>query len=184
MPKRKGQKRKPEIRKELARLKPAHKVFALTYLANGNNGRAAYKEAFPSASRSDDVTDVMASRLLRADQVKAFIAERERVILAAAEATATEAMEVITRTIRLDPRLLIDKREGPNKGKPLPLEEWPDEVALVVKSIKQDGTVVFYDKMRAAELIAESHGKIKKKLDISLAFDHVKYLADLSRGKE
>jgi hypothetical protein len=170
---------KPKQKKTSAGLKPAHKVFALTYLANGNNARAAYNEAFPR-KREDNVTDAAASRLLGSVKVQEFIQLRAEKTLAVLEATAEEAMAVISRVLRIDPRLMLDKATG----LPLPMKDWPEDVALVVKSIKADGTVVFYDKMRAAELIAESHGRIKKKLDISLAFDHVKYLADKSRPKE
>lgn len=165
-------------RKPLAGLKPAHKVFCLAYLANGSNAREAYTEAFPNPRRGQGSTDTCAWRLLKKVEVQAFIAARLARIERAVEATADEAMEVISRTLRLDPRLLLDE-----KGKPKPMQDWPDEVALVVKSVKADGSVVFYDKMRAAELIGESHGRIKKKLDISLAFDHVKHLADKSRPK-
>lgn len=164
-------------------LRPQHKLFALVYMGNGNNARLAYNEAMPG-KRRDSVTDACASRLLSSAKVKAFIEAQTVRFLRAAEATAEEAMEVITRTIRVDPRLLIDKRDGPNKGKPLPLEDWPDDLALVVKRIKANGEVEFYDKMHAAELIAESHGKIKKKLDIAVTFDHVAYLAELSKPKK
>jgi len=150
----------------------------MIYLANGNNARAAYDEAMPG-KRKAAATDACASRLLHSAKVKAFIEAHTAKTLRAIEATAEEAMAVITRALRLDPRLLFDKATG----LPLPMKDWPEDAALTVKSIKADGTVVFYDKMRAAELIAESHGKIKKKLDISLAFDHEKYLADKSRPK-
>jgi phage terminase small subunit len=160
-------------------LKPQHKLFAMLYLANGGNATAAYNQVFPG-KRKPAVTHAAASRLLSLVKVKAFIAERGESQLRAAEATAEEAMAVITRTLRLDPRRLLEKKSG----KLLPMQLWPDDVALVVKVIKNNGDVVFYDKLHAATLIAESHGKIKKKLDISLAFDHVKYLADKSRPTE
>lgn len=158
-------------------LKPQHKLFAMIYLANGGNATAAYDEVYPG-KRKPNVTHAAASRLLSLVKVKEFLAQRGERQLQAAEATAEEAMQAITRTLRLDPRLLLDA-----KGKPLPMQLWPDDVALVVKKVKADGSVEFYDKFRAAELIAESHGKIKKKLDITLGFDHVKYLADKSRPK-
>lgn len=160
-------------------LKPQHKLFVMIYLANGGNATAAYNEVYPSNTRKAESTNMAASRLMSLDKVKAFIEAKGARQLQAAEATAEEAMAAITRTIRLDPRLLLDK----TTGKPLAMHEWPDDVALVVKSVKANGDVVFYDKLKASELIAESHGKIKKKLDISLAFDHVKYLADKSRPK-
>lgn len=159
-------------------LKPQHKIFALTYLANGGNATAAYNEAYPSTTRKPNVTHVNASKLLSSAKVKAFMLERGQKTLRTLEATAEEAMEAITRTIRLDPRAMLNA-----KGEPLPMKDWPDDVALVVKGIRKDGSVQFYDKLRAAELIAESHGKIKKKLDIAVTFDHVAYLASKSRPK-
>jgi phage terminase small subunit len=159
-------------------LKPQHKLFAMLYLANGGNATAAYNEVYGPGKRQPQTTHVVASRLLSSVKVQAFIASKEHTALQAIEATAEEAMAAITRTLRLDPRRLLDAA-----GKPLAMKDWPDDVALVVKKVKDDGSVEFYDKMHAAELIAESHGKIKKKLDISLAFDHVKYLADKSRPK-
>lgn len=173
----------PKERRHTRPLKPQHKLFAMLYLANGGNATAAYREVFPSKTRGVRSTENAASRLLGSDGVKAFIAGKETKALQAIEATAEEAMAAITRTLRLDPRLMLDKQPGPNYGKPLPMIDWPDDVALVVKGVKANGDVVFYDKQHAAELIAESHGKIKKKLDITLAFDHVKYLADKSRPK-
>lgn len=158
-------------------LKPQHKLFAMLYLANGGNATAAYDEVYPG-KRKPETTWANASRLLSLAKVKAFITSRGERQLQAAEATAEEAMAAITRTLRLDPRLLLDAA-----GKPKHMKDWPDDVALVVKKVKANGDVEFYDKMHAAELIAESHGKIKKKLDITLAFDHVKYLADKSRPK-
>jgi len=158
-------------------LRPQHKLFALIYLGNGNNARVAYNEVF-AGKRKDSVTDACASRLLSSAKVQAFIEAKTAKVFGPVEASAEEAMEAIARTLRLDPRRLY----GPD-GKLLDLKDWPDDLALVVKSIKADGSIVFYDKLRAAELIAESAGKIKKKLDISIAFDHVKYLADKSRPK-
>lgn len=159
-------------------LKPQHKVFALTYLANGGNATAAYNEAYPSSTRKPEATKACASRLLSLANVKAFMAQRGERILQQQEATAEEAMAAISRTLRLDPRRLLD-----GAGKLLDMKDWPDDVALVVRKVKPDGTIEFYDKLQAATLIAESHGRIKKKLDITLAFDHVKYLADQSRPK-
>lgn len=170
--------KKQPKKRQPAGLRPADKIFALVYLGNGNNARQAYNEAFPNPKRADASTDAQASKLLSSDKVQTFLAARLARIERAAEATADEAMEAISRTLRLDPRLLFNE-----KGEILPIKDWPDDVALVVKKVKPDGSVEFYDKFRAAELIAESHGKIKKKLDISLAFDHVKYLADKSRPK-
>lgn len=158
-------------------LKPQHKLFALLYLANGGNAAAAYREVFPGV-KTAGAARACAARLLAKANVQTFIegkvAKREQ----AAEATAEEAMAAISRAIRLDPRWLLDK-----DGKPLLMKDWPDDLALVVKKVKANGDVEFYNKMHAAELIAESHGKIKKKLDITLAFDHVRYLADKSRPK-
>jgi hypothetical protein len=171
-------KKKPAKRQ--AALKPQHKIFALIYLANGGNATAAYNEAMGGAGkRTEASTHQCASRLLSSVKVQAFISAQGAKVLRAVEATAEEAMAAITRTLRLDPRLLLDEA-----GKPLAMHLWPDDVALVVKGVKANGDVIFYDKMKAAELIAEAHGRIKKKLDVSLTFDHVKYLADKSRPKE
>lgn len=159
-------------------MSPKHKIFALIYLANGGNATAAYNEAFGPGTRQPQTTHVNASKLLSSAKVQTFIATQTAKTLQAIEATAEEAMAAITRTLRLDPRLLL----APN-GKPLDMKDWPDDVALVVKGVKANGDVIFYDKMKAAELIAEAHGRIKKKLDVSLTFDHVKYLADKSRPK-
>ena len=157
---------------------PRHKVFALLWLSNGGNATAAYNEAFGPGKRKPETTHVNASKLLSSAKVQAFIAGKETKVIQALEATAEEAMAAITRTLRLDPRVFFDEKGNIKKPK-----DWPDDAALVVKKVRDDGSIEFYDKMRAAELIAESHGKIKKKLDITLAFDHVKYLADKSRPK-
>lgn len=144
-------------KKPLAKpMRPQWKVFALCYLANGQNVTAAYKEAYPGM-KSDNGAAVNGSKLLTNAQIARFIEARLEKVLAKHEATADEAMEVITRVTRVDVRKIYDA-----KGKPIPVKDWPDELALAVKSIKGDGTIVFYDKMRGAELIAEAAGRIRK----------------------
>lgn len=160
------------------RLKPQHKLFAVLYLTNGGNGTQAYNDAY-GGERTPESAKTSASRLLTLDAIKAYLTQEQAKTVRKVEANADEAMQMISRALRADPALMWD--EG---GKLLPVNQWPADIRLVLKSIKPDGTVTFYDKLRAAELIAEAGGRIRKKLDVSLTFDHVKYLADLSRPKE
>ena len=80
------------------------------------------------------------------------------------------ALEGITRHARGDIRKLF------KNNRLLPISEWPDDVADCVKAIKPTpfGTaVVFYDKLKALELMAIAGGKLQQKFDHAHKFDHL-----------
>ena len=83
---------------------------------------------------------------------------------------ADEALEAITRHARGDIRKLF------KNNRLLPISEWPEDVADCVKAIKPTpfGTaIVFYDKLKACELMAIAGGKLRQKFDHAHKFDHL-----------
>ncbi len=157
-------------------LTPQEALFVLKVIAV-DNLTEAYIQAGDRCTKA--AASASAARLLTKARVRNAIDQARDKRILKADAGADEAMATIPRAVRLDPRLLLDKT-----GARLPMRDWPDEIALAVKSVDPDtGKVVFYDTLRAAELIAEAGGRIRKRVDISLTFDHVKHLADHSRDK-
>jgi hypothetical protein len=87
--------------------------------------------------------------------------------------SADEAMRGLSAIARADIRRLFDDR-----GRILPTHQWPDDTSLCVKMIRQkpSGTeVVLHDKLRALELVATAHGRLRRN-DREPVFDLVKYL--------
>jgi terminase small subunit-like protein len=81
-----------------------------------------------------------------------------------------EALETITRHARGDIRKLF------KNNRLLPISEWPEDVADCVKAIRPTrfGTaIVFYDKLKACELMAIAGGKVQHKFDRAHKFDHL-----------
>ncbi len=157
-------------------LTPREQLFVLKVIALDNLTEAYVQAGYKGTRKS---ARAHAARLVGKGSIAQAIALARQSSLQKAEASADEAMAAISRALRFDPRLLLDER-----GTLRSMKDWPDAVALVVKSIDPaTGKVTFMDKLRAAELIAEAGGRIRKRIDISLTFDHVKYLADKSRDK-
>ena len=87
---------------------------------------------------------------------------------------ADEALEGITRHARADIRRLF------KDGKVLPIDQWPDNTADCVKTVKRlpNGgfALQLYDKLKARELMAIAGGELKQRADHKHTFDHP-YLA-------
>jgi hypothetical protein len=86
---------------------------------------------------------------------------------------ADEALEGITRHARADIRKLF------RDGRLLPINQWPNDIADCIRSIKHTPfgpTVVMYDKLKALELMAIAGGALKRKADHNHTFDHAAYL--------
>lgn len=164
-----------------APLSPIDEAFALAYLANGENALAAYQATHPKAKTSTAGTE--GHRTLKKPQVIAFLkterAERKKRL----RMDADEALEGITRHARGDLRKLF------KDGKLLPIEQWPDDIADCVKTLKRlpDGgfTLMLYDKLKARELMAIAGGELKNQHEHKHTFDHAAYLgAEPPEGDE
>jgi phage terminase small subunit len=144
-------------------------LFALEYLANGHNATAAYRAVHPKC-HSNNAAAVQGHRLLRKPKVAAFIQREQNARSARLRMDADEALEAITRHARGDIRKLF------KNNRLLPISEWPEDVADCVKAIKPTrfGTaIVFYDKLKACELMAIAGGKLQQKFDRAHKFDHL-----------
>lgn len=147
-------------------------LVALEYLANGHNAAAAYRSVHPTCSQH--TADVNGSRLLRKAEVCAFVEREQKARKKRLRMDADEALEGITGHARADIRKLF------KDGKPIPVDQWPEEIADAVKAIKHTPfgpAIVMYDKLRAGELMAIAGGELKQRHEHKHAFDHASYLA-------
>lgn len=148
-------------------------LFVAEYLANGGNATAAYRSAHNGGVK-DSTAASEASKLLRVPKIRARVdaGRQERFRRLAME--GDEAIALLSLRARADIRQCFDE-----KGKLLPLAELPDTVALAVKSVKADGTLVLHDGLKAAELMAIATGRLKNTLNLNHTFDHARHLAGL-----
>jgi len=148
--------------------KATEELFALDYLANGYNATAAYRSVHPKCSQR--TAEVNGSRLLRKAEVRAFIEREQKERQKRLRMDADEALEGITRHARANIRKLF------KDGRLLPMNQWPDDIADCVKSIKHSRfgpTIVMSDALRALELMAVANGVLKQKHQHGASpFDH------------
>jgi phage terminase small subunit len=150
-------------------------LFVLEYLRNGFNGAAAYRAAYPDC-KSEGASRACACRLLLTNaNVRAAVSEQLGDSLAKLRLDADEALHLLSRDAQADIRLLYDDR-----GRPLPVHRWPDEIAHSVKAIQPTAfgiKVVLNDSLKARELLAIAGGKLRQQVDHKHTFDHAGYLA-------
>jgi phage terminase small subunit len=120
--------------------------------------------------------------LLGKPRVARALAEARAKRLGLAEMDADDAMRRIGVIARFDPRKLFDRA-----GRMLAIQDWPDDAALAVKTIDDNTSgrrVSFEARLPALLAIAEAGGRIRKKLDIGMSFDHLGYLERLDKGEK
>lgn len=150
---------------------PTDELFCLEFLKNGENAKRAYMAVHPKAK--ERTAEVEGSKLLRKPEIAAFIEKERDERKKRLRMYGDEALEAITRIARGDPRQLF------RNNRLLPIDEWPADALDCVKAIKPTpfGTaIIFYDKLRARELMAVADGKLRTKVDHLHAFDHAAYL--------
>jgi phage terminase small subunit len=133
-------------------------LFALEYLAKQGNGAAAYRASHPKC-RSAAAAAVGAVRMLRIAKVQAFIEQEQVARQKRLRMTADEALYLVSCDARADIRELFD-----DKGRLLPMAQWPDSIAVSVKAI-QPGPfgvkIVLNDKLAARRIILEHQTPLK-----------------------
>lgn len=160
---------------EWTSLTASQREFLLEYESNGRNATTAYLKAHPGCS-SRAAAAVEGSRTLRNPNVVRAL-ERIRADRAARlNMAADEAAALLAIRARADIRFAYD-----DAGKLLPIHEWPDEFAHAVKTVKADGTIVLHDALKACITILQMHGKLRSTAKEAVQFDHLAYLAALSR---
>lgn len=163
----KKQQRDPSI------LTPREALFVLKLLEL-DNVTQAYLDAGYRCTR--EAASASGGALLRKPRIAAAVDRARAKRLEVAQMSADEAMERLATVARADLRLMFDE-----KGKLLPVHQWPDALALALKGyeLKDDGgiKVTLDSRLTALDLIATDHGRIVRKVDATLHFDHLKFLA-------
>lgn len=139
------------------KLTPAQRIFAESYLANGFNSAAAYRAAHPKVKVH--TSQVEAVRVLATPSVKAFIEKRMLARWKALQMSGDEALGRVALDARADIRQLYVK------GKLLPPDQWPDDLAQSVELVehRSDGSmkVRLASKTLARRTILQQTGKLK-----------------------
>jgi phage terminase small subunit len=155
-------------------LTEAQETFALTYIANGYNATAAYRDTHPAVSPG--AARVEAHRLITKPNIWAFIEQEKKTRFDRLRMGPDEALGLISMVGRADPLDLFDKETG----KLLPIHKMPLEIRLCIRSIKpgeHGDTITLLDALKARELMAIAGGRLRQAVDLNVSFDHVKYLA-------
>lgn len=141
-----------------ARLTPQQIEFGLIWLANGHNATAAYKAAY--GVTNDASARTAGWRLLTNVDIRAWLLAQVEDRWASMQMSADEAQARLAADARADLRLLFDER-----GKLLPPQQWPDDLANSVEALELDGDKVgkvrLVSKLQARRTILEVHGKLK-----------------------
>ena len=129
-------------RKSMNELNKAQKAFCREYVLNNNNGRNAYKKAYPSKTRKDATTDVNASQLLCNPKVKQYVEElqkeaREEFSITR-EKQAKTLEDIINRNAKTDDRVVISALQ--EQAKLFGLYE-SSKIDLTTKGKELGGTV-------------------------------------------
>lgn len=143
-------------------------LFILEYLKDANGARA-YRETHPRASQA--TAEANSHKLLKRPRVIAALAAESKAQLGRLQMDADEALVGITRIARADIRGLFTEF-----GSLKPMKDWPDEVALVVKSIsetKYGKRLELYDKLHALETIAKIHKLLKDSVVVEVPLEEI-----------
>ena len=108
--------------------------FAQLCFEYGSRGRSkAYLEAgFPSKETTND-NESAACYLLRKSQLREYIRHLQDVACEAAKVTVEELAALVSAFAKSDLRKIMTRT-----GEFLPMDEWPDEVAIAVESIETE----------------------------------------------
>ncbi len=158
--------------------KKKHEVFAQT-LAATDDQSAAYRAMLPNTKAKPNTIWNMASKLAKTPKVAARVEE----IKAELRVKSQKKFDIdqnrilleISRIAFSDPRKAFDEN-----GNLLPVQEWPDEVAAVISSIKvneikfgsdnitsQIKEVKFWDKGKQLDLAARIFDMVADKLKVT-----------------
>lgn len=151
-------------------LTPLERLFVLEMLLDENQTQA-YRRSHPDCT-TDGSASVLAVRLLGKARVRAALEKQRTAQYKRLQVSADEALMIISRQARANPRDAYDYETG----ELLPFALWPENLIRAVKSFDPaTGKVTLYDGQRAAELMAQAGGKLKN--TVVLEFDHAAYLA-------
>ena len=144
------------------------KQFCDNYLANGLNATQAYLDAKYKV-KSEATAASSASRLLRNDKVKAYIAKRLEILEQEKIADATEILKTLTRVIRreeLEQQVTITKnpvtiRMTAKDGESYDKFAYEERIEIVDTKTKNS------DVVRAAEILGKYHSLWTDKTELT-----------------
>uniref|UniRef100_UPI0035A0F420 terminase small subunit n=1 Tax=Jeotgalibaca porci TaxID=1868793 RepID=UPI0035A0F420 len=144
------------------------KQFCDNYLANGLNATQAYLDAKYKV-KSESTAASSASRLLRNDKVKEYIAKRLEILEQEKIADATEILKTLTRVIRreeLEQQVTITKnpvsiRMMSKDGDPYDKFAYEERIEIVDTKTKNS------DVVRAAEILGKYHSLWTDKTELT-----------------
>ena len=146
---------KPPRKKKRDRFSDQIKLFIEALVAVPNVTRA-YQLAYPKSSPASACTS--GHRLLRNARVREAVESGRKARLSRYGMEADEAMKRLALIGRADIRLIFDA-----DGTILPVQEWPEEIALAVRAIKVNAfgtSVSLENRLSALEVIASAGGKL------------------------
>jgi phage terminase small subunit len=108
--------------------------FAQLRFQYGKRGQTkAYLEAGFSEKETADATAAAASRLVKKRHVQEYLRHLRKVAADAAKVTIEELAALVSAIAHADVRRLMTRT-----GEFLPLDQWPDDVAIAVESIESE----------------------------------------------
>jgi phage terminase small subunit len=143
--------------------------FVEEYLIDLNATQAAIRAGYSERTAQEQSSRLLSNVMIQ-NEIASRIKDRER----RTEVTHDRVLLEIARLAFNDPRKAFDQ-----SGALLPIQEWPDEVAAAISSIKVnelkdfDGTVIgetkeikFWDKGKQLDLAARHLGMLNDKLNV------------------
>ena len=104
-------------------------LFVEAYIANGNNATEAAKQA----SYKETGAHTQGPRLLKDDEVRKILAQRQAEIAKKFALTAENVIAELSKIVHADMRKLFTE-----DGKLLPMDQWPEDIASAISSVEID----------------------------------------------
>lgn len=133
-----------------SRLTPKQKLFVAEYVKDWN-GTQAYLRAFPATKATS--ARVLAVRMLAKVNVAEEVEATKNRVIEKAEWSAADVLKQLRRVVEFDIRKAFD-----GEGRPLPVNELADDVALSIAGLKVERKVVPEPLRRMARELAEARG--------------------------
>jgi len=157
-------------------LTPRQRMFALEYLANGQNG----KQAAIKAGYSPKGAEVTASKLLTVPKVKRLVDSRLEKRAEKLELTAERIDLEISRLAYRDPKDFID----PKTKKFRSLEDIPEDLRRCISGVTvgKDGEIIYKleRKGEALQLACRRRGLLKDNVDVMVK-SHADLMLEVER---
>lgn len=145
------------------------KLFVEAYIANGHNATDAAKQAGFKAHAAQS----QGSRILKHEEVKKMLAQRQGEIAEKFALTAENVIAELAKIVRADMRKLFTE-----DGKLLPMAEWPEEIASAICSVEIDELFAGRGNLREQVGFTKKLKLWDKNSALTLAMRHLGMLID------